>query len=299
MVECFFVILYFICMNGVNIGILWFLLSLIMSALNDGIIKYISPTLGAQAVLHYRFFFATLTLLPFVLVNPLKFRTRRIILHCTRGVILFTAMFLWCSALMVVKITCATLISFTIPIFILILAPIFLQEKVPLRLWIATLVCFFGITMILEIGAITYNTNILKLLFSALLFATLDVINKKFVTKEPMLIMLFYSNLVTLMLSFIVFGKLNLNIGLENFALLLVLGVGANGILYCMLKAFSHIDASKLSPYRYLELVVSFSIGYVVFGESLTSSFILGAAIIIFATLYVNRDKLLLNKPKS
>lgn len=277
-------------MQQVNLGILWFLLSLIISALNDGIIKYISPELGPQLVLQYRFLFATVTMLPLMLINPSSFKTSRISLHIVRGGILFCAMFLWCSALSVVKITCATLISFTIPIFILILAPIFLGEKTPLRLWIATIICFCGIAMILEVGAISYNLSMFKMLVSALLFATLDIINKKFVTKESMIVMLFYSNLFTLILSFTVFGMPNLNIGYTNLALLLLLGVGANGILYCVLRAFSYIEASTLSPYRYLELIISFSIGYLVFDESITARFAVGAAIIILATLYVNRN---------
>ena len=129
-----------------------------------------------------------------------------------------------------------------------------------------------------------------KMLISALLFASLDIINKKFVTKEPMIVMLFYSNLFTLIFSFVVFGKLDFNIGFANLALLLLLGIGANGIIYCVLKAFSHIEASTLSPYRYLELIISFSIGYLVFSESITTRFAAGASIIILATLYVNRN---------
>lgn len=276
-------------MKTFNVGILWFFLSLIISTLNDSVIKYISPEIGFQTVLQCRFFFATLTLLPFAFLRIADFKTKRISLHLIRGIILFLAMFLWCSALPVVKITCATLISFTIPIFILILAPIFLNEKVSGQLWIATAICFIGIMMILEVGEINYNTSIFKMLMSAFLFATLDVINKKFVTKEPMMVMLFYSNLITLALSFIAFGGINLNIGWFNLLLMLVLGIGANGILYCVLKAFSYINASSLSPYRYLELIISFWIGYIVFNESLTAKFAVGASVIICTTLYVNR----------
>lgn len=284
-------------MRSLNIGVLWFFLSLIISALNDSAVKYISPEIGFQTVLQYRFLFATLTLLPFAFLKANEFKTKRISLHLVRGVILFLAMFLWCSALPIVKITCATLISFTIPIFILILAPIFLNERISSQLWVATAICFAGIAMILEVGEISYNGSIFKMLISAFLFATLDIINKKFITKEPMMVMLFYSNLITLTLSIIAFGGINLNIGWFNLLLMLMLGIGANGILYCVLKAFSYIDASLLSPYRYLELIISFWIGYIVFDESLTTRFALGALVIICTTLYVNRK--LNNKEKS
>ena len=47
----------------------------------------------------------------------------------------------------------ATIISFTIPMFILILAPIILKESISLKLWIVTFVGIIGILI-----TITPNT---------------------------------------------------------------------------------------------------------------------------------------------
>lgn len=276
-------------MNNFRLGIFWFLLSLLVSAFNDSVVKYLSAYMTAEAVTQYRFIFATLTMLPLFALRPSLFRTNRYVLHFIRGLILFAAMYLWCSALSIVKITSATVISFTIPIFVLIMAPIFLKERVSVHLWTATAVCFIGILLILEVGVADYSVGILKMLASAAMFASLDIINKRVVSHEPLIVMLFYSNIVTMLLSFIFFGMTQVSLTPQLIVLLVLLGVGANSILFCILKAFRYVNASLLSPFRYLELVITFCIGYLFFGELLHTQFIIGAFIIIATTLYIAR----------
>lgn len=277
-------------MQSFRRGIMWFLLSLLISVINDSVIKYLSPTLSAQIISFYRFLFATLSMLPIILAQRSfsAFTTSRLPLHLLRGGILFAAMFLWCTGLTSVKITYGTLLSFTVPIFVLILAPVFLKERVSLHLWLATILCFLGIFVIVGFGTTNYDYYVFYMLLAAFLFATLDIINKRFVMKESILGMLFYSNLVTTILGFIFFELGGIVITLHQYGLLLLLGLGANGILYTLLKAFRYINASQLAPYRYLELVFSFLSGYLLFGESVNKQFCIGAIMIIIATLYVS-----------
>jgi S-adenosylmethionine uptake transporter len=281
--------------NAVFRGICWFIFSLVISCLNDAISKYLGSDLHPIQITFLRFFFGTLVLLPFMAFNGRKaFATSRPAVHFLRGLCLFGGIALWNYGLNVAPITVVTLISFTIPLFTIIMAMIFLKEKVGMPRWIASLMGFVGIAVVIfmqpsdEASLFSgTHTQAIVLIISAVLFAMLDVINKKYVVKESMLSMLFYSALITCALGLIPSYNVWVEPTMSQYALLLCLGAGANLILYCLLKAFSQVDASGVAPFRYFELVVSAALGFIIFQEIPTHATIIGSAIIIPSTLYI------------
>lgn len=279
--------------NNYLMGITWFVLSLLISCINDVIVKYVSYSFHPFVVSYFRFLFGTLSLLPFMLYYGRKsFATSRPLIHFIRGAILFVAITIWCFGLNIVPIVSATLLTFTIPLFVLILAPIFLKEKVKAELWIATIIGFVGIVFIFHPTSADFNPLSLIMLGSAFLFSMLDIINKKFVIKESMLSMLFYSALVTTMLGFIpamYFWQMPSSCDL---LLMFCLGAGSNLILFCLLRGFALVAVSAVAPYRYLEVIFSAAFGFMIFAEIPSLYTYLGALIIIPSTLYIARKQL-------
>jgi S-adenosylmethionine uptake transporter len=270
------------------LGIAWFILSLVISNLNDVIAKYVGSDLHFTQTTFCRCFFGMLSLLPFMFYGGLKsFRTPRPIMHVIRGSLLYFGIAIWILGLNLVPIATATIMTFTIPLFILIMAPIFLGEKVSTRLWVATLVGFAGVVIVFNPSHDTFEPISLILLVSSLMFATLDIINKKYVVKESMLSMLFYSAVVTSILGFYPAYMFWQDVTTHQLMLLALLGAGSNLILYCLLKAFSFVQASAVAPYRYLELVLSAFVGFVVFREIPAMATYIGTLIIVPCTLYV------------
>jgi S-adenosylmethionine uptake transporter len=271
------------------LGVIWFLMSLLASVSNDAITKHLGYRLHPAQIAFFRFFFGTLTLLPFMLWHGKKmFRTKRVSIHIIRGSLLFFGISLWTLGVTTTPLTTVTIMSFTIPIIVLVLAPIFLKEKVTIDLWLSTLVCFIGVLVVLNPTGSNFDPKSLGLLLAALAFAALDIINKKIVSHESMLAMLFYSAMITsLLCAWPAFGVW-VTPTLKELGILLVLGAGANLILFFILKAFTYVAASTLSPFRYLELVLSAALGYFIFAEGLDVNTILGCSLIIPATLYVS-----------
>jgi S-adenosylmethionine uptake transporter len=239
-------------------------------------------------VAFFRFLFGTLSLMPFMLYfGKSSFSTPRPMLHVIRGSILFCAISIWIFGLKLIPIATATLLTFTIPLFVLIMARIFLHEKVTLQLWLATLLGFCGTIIAFDPSDLEFNPLSLLMLLSSALFASLDIINKKFIVKESMLSMLFYSALVTTILSIYPAYIYWQTPELSDLVLLFILGAGSNFILYCLLKAFTLVEASAVAPYRYLELVLSGAVGYLLFQEIPGLCMLIGAIIIIPTTLYI------------
>ncbi|WP_341761549.1 DMT family transporter [Candidatus Tisiphia endosymbiont of Thecophora atra] len=270
------------------VGIGWFILSLVSSATNDITAKYLGLRLHSFEVTSFRFFFSALILVPFILYyGKQTLKTNRPFIHIARGVLLFFAMTSWIYALSIAPVTTATVISFATPLFTLVLAVFFLNENIIWQRWAATLFGFIGIVITLRPHASDFNPQILIFVLASIAFAMLDIINKKFVVKESMISMLFYSALVTSLVSIppsIMYWQTPTS---SEFALLFTLGAGGSLILFLLLKAFSLVDATATAPYRYLELIISASAGYLVFNETPENSTLYGALIIIPATLFI------------
>lgn len=287
--------------NAYFIGIGWFILSMLSSISNDVISKYVGSDLNSIEISFFRFLFSALTLLPFIMYygsNSLK--SARPFVHVMRGVILFFGITAWTYGLTIAPLTSATLISFTIPIFTLILAYFFLSENIIWQRWLATIASFVGIAFALGVTDGSFSPESLIFLISAVGFASLDIINKKFVKEESMLSMLFYSAIVTAILSFIPAIFVWKTPTLFQMFLFFILGGSANLILFFILKAFSLVDATAVAPYRYMELLLSASVGFILFSETPTKGTIYSALIIIPATLFIvyseNKHKKIDNK---
>lgn len=261
----------------------------VVSSLNDTLTKYVGGRLSGAEVAFFRFFFSTLVLLPFMMAQGKgAFVTHYPKAQCIRAVLLVIAMTAWSYGVASLPLTLATTISFTTPFFILPLAKIFLKEHVGWQRWAATLFGFIGILVSIHPTGGGFNPMAFALIVSTVMFASLDVINKKLLTDdESLLCMLFYSGLGTAVLGFVPAVMTWQTPTLHELSFLLVLGAGGSLILFCLLKAFAATEVSALQSFRYTEFVLSAFFGLLIFQEWPAVSTLFGAAIIIPATLYI------------
>ncbi|WMT84917.1 DMT family transporter [Wolbachia endosymbiont of Listronotus oregonensis] len=269
-------------------GVIWFILSLLSSVANDTISKYLSLHLQSFEIIFFRFLFTTITLVPFMFYYGIEaFKTSQISIQITRGALLFCGMVLWTYGLSTFPIVTATIISFSIPLFVIFLAIPLLNENIIWQRWIVTIIGFVGIAITIKAHSEDFNPKILIFIVSALIFAILDILNKKLVIKESVISMLFYSALMTTVFStppLLFYWHMP---SLLELVLLLILGINSNLILLFMLKAFTLTDATALAPYRYIELIISAIVAYVIFNELPDKSALYGTLILIPSTLFI------------
>jgi S-adenosylmethionine uptake transporter len=270
------------------IGVVWFILSLVTSSVNDVVSKYLGPRLHSYEITFFRFMFGTISLIPFILYYGIgTLKTTRPFVHFTRGILLFLGMAGWTYGVTIAPITTCTVITFTIPIFVLILGIFFLSERIIWQRWGVTIIAFIGIVITLNVPSQDFNLNILVFVASAVCFAVLDIFNKRIVIQESMISMLFYSATITALIS-LPFALHNwIMPTIHELALLFILGMSGNLILFFILKAFTYADVTAMSPYRYLELLSSAIIAYITFGEVPSESTIYGALIILPSTFFI------------
>lgn len=266
----------------------WFTLSVIVSNLNDVLGKFLGQNLPTIEVTFLRYLLGIVVLIPVIAYFGKKcLFTTRPWMHVIRGALLVGAMAFWFSGLKHVPITLGTIISFAIPLFTLPMAYFFLKEHVGWQRWLGTLVGFAGVLIVIEPSKLSVNPMVLFMLLSAVIFATLDIINKRFVIEETHISMLLYPGIIAALIAAIPAIRVWQSPSLFQWALLLGLGCGSNLILYCILRAFALSDASFLAPFRYTELIFSACFGYFLFREVPTLATVLGGMVIVGSTFYI------------
>ena len=133
--------------------------------------------------------------------GPGVLRSNHLRIHLARGAAGGTAMI--CAFYTLTKIPLAdfTALSFTTPLFILLLAALILGERVGLRRWSAVAVGFLGVLVMTRPGAGAFDPNALGALAMALGIATAVVLVKRLPPSESQVTMLIYFCLVSMAMS--------------------------------------------------------------------------------------------------
>ncbi|MDR2268174.1 MAG: DMT family transporter [Holosporaceae bacterium] len=286
----------FFCRKGFGYGIFFLFLMMLVSCANDVIAKFIGQRINPIEVIFFRFFFSLVTLLPFVWTRGLAaiLKTSYPFGNILRGVLGAASFYLYTYALVQIQIVEVVAILWTIPLFILVLSIFFLNERVSLPRWIATLAGFFGLSFItLYDSGASFSFKIIYLIpvMSAFLFAVQDIMIKKMVSNDDAVTMLFYfafvSSAITIFPALMVWKTPLLN----ELLLLFLYGLFANLMQFLIFLAFEATDLSALAPFRYMEFLLSAVTAFLFFGEIPGVNVVVGALILIPSTLYLTYNE--------
>lgn len=275
--------------KGYPQGAFWACMTALVSILNDVITRMVGTRLEGLEIGFFRYLFSMLTVLPFMFIQGKRaFKTSNPKLHVYRALFGVAAIACYIYAVLLLPLTDVTTFSFSQPLFVLVLASLILREKVTKSRWLATLMGFCGILIVIHPGDASLNWYVFVPMMSAFLFACLDILAKKMVSTESTTTLLFYFALGTTIAGFFPALTVWKTPHWNELVWLLFLGMGANLIQVCLFRAFSATDASSLAPFRYVEFIYAAFFGYVLFNEVPASQTLLGAAVIVISTLYLS-----------
>ncbi|MDR3151223.1 MAG: DMT family transporter [Holosporaceae bacterium] len=278
--------------KGYGYGIFFLFLMMLVSCANDVIAKFIGQRIDPVEVIFFRFFFSLVTLLPFVWTRGLAaiLKTSYPLGNILRGMLGAASFYLYTYALVKIQIVEVVSILWTIPLFVLVLSIFFLNERVDLHRWVATLIGFFGLSFItLYDSGVSFSLKMIYLIpvASAFLFAVQDIMIKKMVSNDDAVTMLLYfafvSSVITIFPALMVWKTPMLN----ELLLLFLYGLFANLMQYLIFLAFEATDLSALAPFRYVEFLLSAVTAFLFFGEIPGVNVLVGALILIPCTLYL------------
>ncbi len=300
-------------------GILLILTGMALFSIQDSLIKYIFE----ESALYELYFGRTLTALILLFVflkvksEKLVFKTYYPLLTCCRVICFFFGFSFFYISLTYMSLAMANALFFSSPFFISILAIIFLGEKVGIRRWLAILVGFIGVYIVLNPDFEDFNYMKLAPVACALCYAISMTITKITSDKDNVYSQMFhlYIGAIGISILFFIFtGKGQFNtfsdptfqfITREWFTnpayawpYIVAMGFVAAVSFYCVFSAYSVASPSVVSLFEYSLIIWAIIIGYLLFNDVPTIRTFVGVTLIIGAGVYIYlrekvRDKMI------
>ena len=240
-----------------------------------------SPLLWARYSVHLMFM---LVLLAPRLGRRLV-RTARPGLQILRGVLLVGSSGAFYLSLSYLPMAEAAAISFVGPVLVAALSGPLLGERIGKRQWLAVLLGFAGVLVIVRPGGGVFSVHALFPLASALFFALYQLLTRQLAGRENPFTTLFFTALVGAALT-----SLPLPFTWQTPTLLqaaFMLGIGMLGGTghFLLIRAVGQASPAALAPFVYTQLVWSTLLAFLAFGEFPGSASLLGMLVIVAAGL--------------
>jgi drug/metabolite transporter (DMT)-like permease len=272
-------------------GALWMLASAATFTVMTLLIKYLGTDYAPALQTFYRQAAGLLVLLPMIAHDP------RGVLRTTRpGILLFRAlagtlgMILSFYSYQKLPLADANALSFTRTLWLVPLAAFVLKERVGARRVSATLLGFLGVLLMLQPAledSSGFGWPAVAALASSLLFA-LTVTGMKIMTRDHSIMTLMaWSAALGFVLAVPPAALVWRWPALFDLCLLAVMGVLGTLTQACYIKGMATGDAAVMAPVDYTRLIFAVLLGYLLFQETPNTLTLLGAGVIISATLYI------------
>jgi drug/metabolite transporter (DMT)-like permease len=269
-------------------GAAWMIASAVCFAVSTVGIKKIGGQVPSSEIVFLRCLAGMLLVLPPLMKQGLGvFRTDRPGLHVIRVVCSTVSMIAAYYAITHLPLATAVSLNFTRPLFMIIVAMIFLGEVVRWRRGIATVIGFIGVVVMLGPSDLAFEPAALAALGGALAVSgALAVIRQQAAIEGPMTLFVWFTTGTTLLAFFPAMLDWKTPTG-EEWAYLVGIGLTSSVGQFLLIKAFMHGEATVMNPIDYSQIVLAAVFGYFVFGEIPSIWTALGAAIIVSSTIYI------------
>lgn len=207
--------------------------------------------------------------------------------QCLRALFDVLSMVLLVYGLSRVSFGEATILMLTGPLFIAVIAPLLLSERLGARRLAAIVAGFLGATIVARPVGVTFDAALLWILGAALTGALRDVVTRFIGLRQPALA----TQTFTTMFAFFG-GAATLAIGwtwptTQDLALMALASLLFTVAHYLFIEAFRHGEATLLAPFKYTLIPWALVLGFFLWGETPNLRMIAGAAVIALAGLYL------------
>lgn len=278
------------------VGVLWMLVAVILLTGMFAAAKHLMTTLPVFEVGMFRFFMSLLFYLPWLASNGLSaIKTERPFAHFWRGFFGATSLLAGIYAVHHLLLADATVLLFTIPLWSILLAALFLGERVRLRRSMATIAGFIGVLLMVKPHA-GIEPAAFVALFGAIL-ATCAITTMKNLTRtEPLerivFYFLFYGFLILLIPALFVFEMPTPT----EWMWLVLLGIFGSSGQFCLTRAYAAGEMTIVAPFDFTRIIVAGLVGYLFFNELPDAWGFAGAAVIMGSCVYIVRREAMIRR---
>jgi drug/metabolite transporter (DMT)-like permease len=264
------------------------LVSTLLFSLSDTMAKYITESVPAVELATIRYaVFVLMAASPMLRNRRASMRSRRPLLQILRGLGVVGSAVFFILSLGYLPIAEATALNFVTPLLITALAVPILGEVVRVQGWIAVVVGFLGVLVVVRPGLHGLHPAALLVLLSALCWCVSMLITRQLVGIDRATVTVLWTAItgLVLLMTFLPFFLVPLTWRLAG--LCMVVGVIASSGQWLAVLAYRYARATALAPLSYAQLLWSSVLGLIVFGAMPDKWVVVGAVIIAASGVYV------------
>ena len=281
---------------------------MLIFAVQDSLMKYIYNSVSLYEIYLIRTLVSFLIILIFLklLKKPIIFKTNYHLLTLCRIILFFFGFSSFYVSLTIMPLATATALFFVSPFLITIFAKFILKEEIGPRRWLAVLVGFIGVFIILNPNFDNFDYLSLTPILCALCYALSMIIIKKTSEKDDVYSQMFqfYIGAIIISLVFYFFIGDGRYDTIDNpaaqfifrewftnleFSLIymIVLGFTAAAAFMLVFSAYRVASPAVVSPFEYSILIWSTLSGWFFFNEIPTTNIFIGMILIVFGVIYI------------
>lgn len=209
--------------------------------------------------------------------------------HLVRNIFHFTGQNLWFYAVAMIPLAQVFALEFTTPLWVILLAPMLLGERLTFIRGIAAAMGFVGVLVVARPDMASVNLGILAAASCAVFFALTYVFTKRLTRTESITAIMLYLSGLQLIFALLSAGydgdiALPRLVDMPLLALIAVCGLLAH---FCITKALTIAPATLVAPFDFARLPIVAVAAMLIYSEAIDVWVFVGA-FIIFAGNYLN-----------
>lgn len=256
-----------------NLGSLWMLVAALGFAIMGALVKVGAQKFTSSELVFYRSLFGLLAIWWYIAANQLPLATPVVFKQMSRAVVGFISLVLFFYAIAHLPLATAITLNYTSPLFLAVITPFFLHEKPKRILFVALLLGFIGVTLLLKptfnrADWLAGSMGLLSGVGAAFAYMHVKQLGK---VNEPDWRTVYYFTLISTLGAgvWMLFDSFHA-IAWQDLPVLLGLGVSATIAQLAMTRAYRTGDTLVVAGLAYVTVVLASLFGVLWWNEHLT-----------------------------
>lgn len=272
-------------------GIVAMTIAACLLTLNDAVSKHLTEHYPIGQVLALRQAAAFFVILPYAWMFT-GISALRSVNHggqLLRGVLFIGSTVFTVTSLSALPLSFVTIMLFSSPLFVALMSVPMLGERVGLHQWIAILIGFGGVLLIVRPAGGEFAWIMLLPVLAAFINGTRDALTRRLSRTDSSISMLLWSG-VAVMLAGICTWPFGWNaVDPEGAMWFLAAGLFNAAAHFVAIEAFRLGNAAVVAPFRYTGLLWAMLVGFLIWHEVPDAWMLAGAAVVVCAGIYMLR----------
>lgn len=270
---------------------IWLMIAAVASfAIQDGFSRYLAGEYNTLMVVMVRYWFFAGFVVMLALRRPEGMRAAiasdRMGVHVARSLLLVGEICVIVWGYTLIGLIESHAVFAICPLLVAGFSGLVLGEQIIWQRWLAIAAGMMGVIVILRPGLGVFSLAALLPLAAAVMFALYSILTRLTTRAEDTFPSFFWPGVIGAAIM-TVLGLLNWQPVLaQDLPLLVIYAVISIFSHWLLLKCYEQIEAARVQPYAYLQIVFVTLIGLTIYGERLDPLVAVGAAIIIAAGLF-------------